>query len=656
VSHRVHVLLIDPADDDPAALGELLGRAEMSAMITRVDDGPTLTTALARGMFDVVVCRTALPEHSVRRALETVRAREPELPLIVVSEPTGERVATELAQAGACEHLPARDLAQLPELVRRAIEDAAVRRQRRRAESALAEIERQRLRMARLLDETQQLARVGGWEIELDTFGAFFTEEAARLLGAAPGAMPTFQSIRERLPPDEYERVREAFRAAVEGGAPWDLEVQLRVEAGGLRTMRAVGHAIVEHGRPVRLVGALQDLTERRALEAKLFLADRLSSMGTIAAGVAHEINNPLTFLTVNLPLVMERLTAVEEGEWVEPKTLAHELGPLLEDAIVGAQRIAAIARDLRLFSRGDEEVPVPVALDAVIDSVLRLLRNETRHVTRLEVRKGPTPPVRGTTARLAQLFTNLLVNALQALPDRPMQENLIRLTLGTDDEGWVVATVEDNGAGIPEEVRAKIFAPFFTTKPIGVGTGLGLAVCQNIVSAFGGDLRVESEVGRGSTFIVRLAAADAPAKSQGRARGRRPTQARGRVLVVDDEAAILTLAKRLLRGHEVVAVGSVDEALRAIDASATQGAADFDVILCDLMMPDRPGHELHEELVRRGSPLADRCWFMTGGAFTPRTRAFLESLGEGRLLEKPFGAESLTAVMRAALAGKAEK
>lgn len=643
----LRILLVDAADDVARQLADALERDGFAPSIVRVDDEPTIALALDRGEFDVVLSDSTLPGFSALRALALIRARQLDLPFVVVSDPIGEHTAVEMMRAGASDYLPRGELVRLPQVMRRELQEATERRERRRAEAALAESERQRAREARLLQQTQRLAGVGGWELDLATTQLFFTEEACRILDASPAEPPTPDTIRARLGAGELERVRAALRAAIEAQAPWDFEIQLHTFAERTIAVRTVGRPVVEGDHVVKLVGALQDVTERRRLEAQLFLTDRLSSMGTIAAGVAHEINNPLTFLTVNLPLALELLATVDEGEGDhDARSLSRELTPLLEDGLAGAQRIAAIARDLKVFSRVDEEIPVSVRLDTVLDSVLRMLENETRHVTRLEVSKRPTPAVRGTTSRLAQLFTNLLVNAMQSLPDRPMVENLLRVTLGEGDEGWVVATIEDNGCGIPEQQLEKIFAPFFTTKPVGVGTGLGLAVCKNIVTGFGGSISVESAVGVGTKFVVRLVSAVAPAKAAGRPRVRKPAQARGRVLVVDDEPAILSLARRLLRGHDLVTAPSVDEALAVIGDEAT-----FDVVLCDLMMPDRPGMDLHEELVRRGSPLADRCCFMTGGAFTPRSRAFIEGLGPDRLLEKPFGVESLGAVMQAALA-----
>lgn len=243
-----------------------------------------------------------------------------------------------------------------------------------------------------------------------------------------------------------------------------------------------------------------RDLTERQLLEAQLVMADRLASVGRLAATVGHEINNPLAFVLANLEMSLERLT----GGPVDA-SLAEELAEMLREAREGAERVRVIVRDLKVFSRGESEERAAVDPRRVLDSCVSMARGEIRHRARLEKRYGETPAVRVNESRLGQVLLNLLVNAAHAIPEDGPDEHLITVSTGTDPEGRVVIEVSDTGVGMTDEVRRHIFEPFFTTKPGGVGTGLGLSICQSIVAALGGEITVESVLGRGSTFRVCL-------------------------------------------------------------------------------------------------------------------------------------------------------
>ena len=240
---------------------------------------------------------------------------------------------------------------------------------------------------------------------------------------------------------------------------------------------------------------------------------------------------------------------------------------------------------------------------------------------------------MQASETRLGQVFLNLVVNAAQAIAEGRANDNAITVTTGVAPDGQVVVEIADTGCGMPPEVLARLFTPFFTTKPVGVGTGLGLSICQRIVTGFGGAITVTSEVGHGTTFRIVLP------RARREDTGERPAtladpvpRRRGRILVIDDEPMITKALGRTLAGdHAVTSVSSAGEAM-ALLATAPL----FDVILCDIMMPQMTGVELYDELRRRDPALADRIIFLTGGAFTSSTRAFLDSVPNQRV-EKPF-------------------
>jgi CheY-like chemotaxis protein len=259
-------------------------------------------------------------------------------------------------------------------------------------------------------------------------------------------------------------------------------------------------------------------------------------------------------------------------------------------------------------------------------------------------------PPVLASDGKLSQVFLNLLINAAHAIDEGHVDENRITLRTWTSGDD-VLAEVADTGHGISPENLERIFEPFFTTKRSGVGSGLGLAICRNIVTEFGGDIRVESEVGKGTRFVVRLPAQSmAPGKQPGPAvpESQRKLSKRGRILVVEDEEQIRKVLLRLLEGqHEVVAVGSGREGQALLAKDPT-----FDLILCDLMMSNMTGMELHAWLLAHAPTLAPRVGFISGGAFTPDASAFLTTVANPRV-EKPFDPESLKKLVSDLLAAR---
>lgn len=416
-------------------------------------------------------------------------------------------------------------------------------------------------------------------------------------------------------------RTREAFTGR---STTYDWSVE---EPEGTRFLQTVVSPMRGiDGEVTAVVRVTRDTTEHRRLQAQLMVTDRLASMGTLAAGVAHEINNPLASVLANLELIAPQL---------ERSGLPADLRAALEDAREAADRVRLIVRDLKVFSRAEEERTTAVDVTRVLDSAIRMTWNEVRHRARLCKEYQAVPAVSGNEARLGQVFVNLLVNAAQALPEGHADTKEIRLSAGHDDSRvWV--DVADSGPGIPPEHLRLIFNPFFTTKAPGVGTGLGLAICQRIVTEFGGEITVESQVGVGTRFRVTLPVSQQPVEA--RPAPPAPDRVRrGRVLVVDDDALIVTAVRRALGAlHDVQTFTSAEEALRVLEAGLQ-----CDLILCDLMMPVMTGVDFYEALARRRPEMAERVVFMTGGAFTLRARQALDNLPNERF-EKPFSVPEL--------------
>jgi CheY-like chemotaxis protein len=357
-----------------------------------------------------------------------------------------------------------------------------------------------------------------------------------------------------------------------------------------------------------------------------------MAALGALAAGVAHEINNPLSSVCANLDFLVR--------ETARDPALAEVVG----EARDGAERVRDVVRGLRAFSSARASAPGPADVRAELDAAIRLALNEIRHRARLELRLGDLPLVAAGAHELGQVFLNLLLNAAQAIPEGHAQENVICVEAGRAADGSASIRIRDTGVGIPPHVLERIFEPFYTTKPLGVGMGLGLAIAHRIVTAAGGRIEVETQVGQGTTFHVTLPAAGAgdeesPPEEPPTA-APVPPGGRRRVLVVDDDALVIrSVARTLAERYEIVTASSAVEALARVE----QGER-FDALLCDLMMPEMTGMELHARLAERAPALARRMLFITGGAFTEAAARFL---AEGRAcVEKPFEPEALRAAV----------
>jgi len=391
-------------------------------------------------------------------------------------------------------------------------------------------------------------------------------------------------------------------------------------------------------------VATCQDLTERRS-QARLLLTDRMVSVGTLAAGVAHEINNPLAFVLTNLSFITDALAELErEGGRPGRENVLRELSEAVADVREGAERVRDIVRDLKIFSRGDDGSRVTVDVERVLESSVKMAWNQIRHRARLVREFGQdVPPVEAEEARLGQVFLNLVLNAVQAIPEGDAKANEIRIATRRDPKGHVVVEIRDTGVGIPEEVRRHLFEPFFTTKPVGVGTGLGLYLCREIVLGLGGLIEVESKPGGGAAFRVLLPAQGQPALARTDRPGTAssaPVPPRGRVLVVDDDAMLASTIARILSKHEVILVGSARDALERLSRGER-----YDVILCDLMMPEMSGIDLHAELAKNAPDVLPAMVFLTGGAFTPHASDFVARV-PNEVIEKPFDPAALRALV----------
>lgn len=442
------------------------------------------------------------------------------------------------------------------------------------------------------------------------------------------------KTIMSLLPAEEVARLAETRQQLLKPGEVQVSEWTL-LRADGVRLPVEVSAKIHADGRWQAFA---RDISQRKRLEAALGEHDRLATVGTLAAGVGHEINNPLQHVTLTLELLGNELALVDRELTADRRT---DLLGLVNDARQGAERIAKIVRGLHTFARGEREQSAELSLVSVIELSISLTLNELRHHVQLSTDLRPTPKVFCDESRLVQVFINLLTNAAQAMTDQPVERNALHVCSWTDELGHAVAEVRDSGPGMSDEVRARVFEPFFTTKSVGQGSGLGLAIAHSIVTSLGGELTCSSKPGLGSTFRVTLPKStqtDAPSQASRRHSGRAPRRAR--ILVVEDDPVVASLIERALKAdHDVERAADGAEGLaRLSDRPA------YDVILCDLIMPRMNGIELYQRVLREHPKLVERFVFMTGGA-TGGAQEFLESVPNEKVA-KPFSLQALLSLV----------
>jgi PAS domain S-box-containing protein len=500
-------------------------------------------------------------------------------------------------------------------------------RQQREIEESLATLRTSRHELQQLLERLPD-----GVLIQRNGVVRWANAALLEILGVQRLEDVVGHAIIDLMPPEDREGVLLAIRqAATSEVSHGRHEYRVLRRDGTLRRVQSATAQVVNfEGEPARLV-VLRDVTEQHRLREQTAIAERLASIGALAAGVAHEINNPLTYVRLSLEVASREAAklGVAEGD--------SELGASLRRASEGTDRVLGITRDMKMLSRANDDLPEPVDLPAVLDAAVALANRTIGAKAQLVRSYGPTTAALASRGKLGQVFLNLLANAADAIPDGAPHDHEIRIETRTDASGRVVVEIRDTGAGIPADVAGRVFDPFFTTKAAGAGVGLGLAICQRIVTELDGEITFESKPGA-TAFRVTLAAAPVAESGVTAARAILPSsRARGRVLVVDDEPSLVATMRLLLgTDHDIVTATGGRQALEILHEDHR-----FDAVLTDLMMADLSGMDLYETVRERYPRLERRFLFMTGGAFTSRAQQFVKAT-RARFIEKPFAEDEL--------------
>ncbi len=494
------------------------------------------------------------------------------------------------------------------------------------------------------------------FRVEADTLRTVFVNGAVlRAMGATGMTDAGIRGI--LVDPSERDRFDRTLTEAARSGSAAPFELRARTQDGRARVLRLRLHRLsdVSSGRAM-IEGIAEDVTEELASRTQLVHTDRLASLGVLAAGVAHEINNPAAFLTLGvqqLDRLLNQPMNLPSGDRTEarPDPIRARIAEVVRDLAEGVQRISQIVGELRLFARIPEHaVSTPVDVNRLIGSAVTLTQAAVKSRARLELDLGELPPLPGDHARLGQVFVNLMVNAAQAIPPGSPEEHVVRVQ--TREEGdAVVVRVSDTGSGIAREHLGRVFEPFFTTKGPGEGTGLGLAISHDLVRRAGGTIEIQSSPGNGATFTVRL-----PVDRRSSSRPPEPLPRAevqgGRVLLVEDEQALAVALSRELSARFHVEVAA--DGVLALDRLCQRDATFFSAVLCDLRIPGMDGPTLYETVRATRPEQAARFVFVTGGALSEPLADFLRACGRP-VLKKPFTIEQLDAALGEVVAARAE-
>lgn len=488
-------------------------------------------------------------------------------------------------------------------------------------EALISRVERQNSRLESILEA------MGDGILLLDPSGRIERTNASfqRFLGHTSDEHLLGTSIVDFVSPASLEAVAELLP---DNSEIQRLELEFITVKDGIEAFPVTWSPI---GRPNEIVGhviAVHDDRELRMARQRAQLNDRMAAMGAMAAGVAHEINNPLAYVAANIDYVVSLLDSDDFEQGTPREALA--------DALDGVRRVREIVADLNSFSRADDESKSVVPTRDMVESAIKMLGSEIRLRTRLEVDLPEDLPIlEANEPRLVQVFVNILMNALQALEAIPSEERMLRVQ-GELDDKEVRISIADNAGGISDEDLPRVFDAFFTTKPVGKGTGLGLAISHKTVANLGGRIEIDTSPGHGTTFTVTLPRQhevtedDLHVTGLGLSEESERIESR-RILIIDDEPALARAVGRILSAHHDVCV-STDPAA-ALELLRTES---FGAVLCDVMMPRLSGIDIYRKMKSARPELAERFIFMTGGAFTEDAQNFIESVS-ATCLRKPF-------------------
>ena len=621
----VRLLHLEDNPNDAELIHDRLEVAGLAREIVWVNNRRGFEEALGQGTYEIILCDFNLPDYDGISALSVARARQPDVPVIVISGSLNEEEAVKCLHLGATDYLLKQRLERLPNAVRRAIIASDELRKRKQAESELrASEERFRLLAHHSHD--------GFWFVGLKPQRVLYVSPAVERIWGRTAAefYNDMDAWWKGIDPSDLGRVRAAWEACADGESPrFEEEFRVVRPDGSVRLVVNAGTTILDgESGSSHMSGLVRDITERTQLELELRQSQKMEGIGQLAGGIAHDFNNLLTVIQGNSDLALDGLdpTSPSYADICEIKR--------------AAMSAAALTKQLLAFGRRQVLQPRPIELRAVtleIQNMLsRLIGDNIELVLNLDEAAGC---VLADPGQIEQVIINLVVNARNAMPDGG------RITISTKtvphrlrNAGGVVSGVSerllvaDNGVGMDNATRDRIFEPFFTTKPVGQGTGLGLSTVHGIVKQSGGELHVATAPGKGTSFTIYFPQVSTAAVAEPQPSSARNAIGSETILVVEDQPALRELVRRVLeqKGYRVLEASNGEQAVRVAESA---GRA-IQLVITDVVMPGMNARAMAERI--RGVWPAVRVLYMSG---YHDDDVMLQSLATSKVdfLQKPF-------------------
>jgi two-component system, cell cycle sensor histidine kinase and response regulator CckA len=629
----VRVLHLEDKPEDGELVSSILAEAGLECETHRVETKAEFLAALESGSYDLVLSDFSLPSYDGLGALDALRERQPDTPFIFISGTIGEERAIESLKKGATDYVLKDNLSRLPSAILRALEEAAERRTRREAQETIRE-------QAALLE----LAREAILVEDLNGRVTYWNPAAERLYGV--GAEEARErGVRELLYGGNPRAIQEA-RSTVFAAGEWS-GLLTQKTAGGAEILVQSHWTLIRDiaSKPKSLLVINTDVTEARRMEAKFLRAQRMESIGALAGGIAHDLNNVLSPILMAIEILRRKLTDAQ-GQRV--------LGTLE----TSARRGADLVKQVLTFARGSEGERTLLQVGHLVREMEKIARETFPRTVQVRVDVPATLwIISGEPTPLHQVLMNLCVNARDAMPqggtltlsaaNATVDAALAQQNPGSKAGPYVMLTVADTGSGIDGAILERIFDPFFTTKA-GSGTGLGLSTSLSIVKSHGGFMDVESRPGQGTVFKVYLPALPGRQDLGGEAPFAPLPVGHGElVLVVDDETSVREIAREILetQGYRCLTAADGREALAVYE----EHRGEVQVVVTDLAMPKMDG----AAVVRAIRGLDPRVKIIAAsGLGSDPSLADLSAKDVQAFLAKPYTSEKLLETVAKVLAG----
>ena len=638
MSETLRLLQIEDSESDAAMVLHLLERDGYTVQSKRVEAAEPMRQALARQDWDVVIADNQLPQFDAAAALKVLHESGRDIPFIIVSGAISPDHAVAMMRAGAHDYVLKDRIARLVPVVRREVQDAQSRRDRREAE-------------ARLRDRDEWLAlvvsvtHIAMYDFYPQSGKVIWTGDVRSHFGLPPDAEVTHETFLQALHRDDRERVEGLIRKAFDSNSGGEYAAEYRIV--GItdhveRWLAARGRVFFDStGTPIRFVGVTNDISEQKHLEEQFRQAQKLESVGRLAGGIAHDFNNLLTIISGYSQMTLNELPPL------------HPVRENVDEVLKAAAQAANLTRQLLTFSRRERSrIGVIVLNDLVanIENMLgRLVGADVNLVLHLESAAGS---IRADTGQIEQVIMNLAVNARDAMPNggtlsiktahRLIEERIAESHANVPPGAYAALTVGDTGTGISPEVAPHIFDPFFTTKPPGKGTGLGLSTVYGIVKKCGGSILVNSQPGRGTEFTLLFPTVEAQAGDGARIPAVSLTPGTETVLLAEDQLGVRRFVRTSLEqgGYRVIECSTGLEAIER----ARRHSDSIHLLLTDAVMPDMGGAELAKQFAVCCPGVPVICMSGYSDLVWP------EAATVDSYLQKPFTAEALLLRVRTSL------